>query len=135
MMYYYLAWVDTFPNSLNKSIYVTSRPTLFVYSALAAASMETAFTLSTIATSSIEEVANAAPRSLLFFQLYIYRDRDVTRQLVRRAERAGFSGLMLTVDTPFFGKRRADDRNKFTLPAHLKYVEQQFNPFVTAKQS
>jgi len=82
--------------------------------------METCFTLSTISTSSIEEVASACPSCLHFFQLYIYRDRDVTRQLIARAEQAGFAALVLTVDTPFFGKRRADNRNKFKLPPHLK---------------
>jgi len=84
------------------------------------ASMGTCFTLSTIATSSIEEIATACPASLRFFQLYIYRDRDITRQLVARAEQAGFMALVLTVDTPFFGKRRADNRNRFKLPPHLK---------------
>ena len=86
----------------------------------AAAAMETCFTLSTIATSSIEEIATACPTSLCFFQLYIYRDRDVTRQLISRAEQAGFASLVVTVDAPFFGKRRADNRNKFKLPPHLK---------------
>ena len=85
-----------------------------------AAAMGTCFTLSTIATSSIEEIATACPTSLRFFQLYIYRERDVTRQLIARAEQAGFTALVLTVDTPFFGKRRADNRNKFKLPSHLK---------------
>jgi (S)-2-hydroxy-acid oxidase len=78
------------------------------------------FTLSTIATSSLEEIATGAPNVLRFFQLYIYKQRDITRQLVRRAEKAGFSALCLTVDTPFFGKRLADSRNKFKLPPHLK---------------
>lgn len=46
--------------------------------------------------------------------------REVTRQLVLRAERAGYKALALTVDTPLFGIRRADIRNKFTLPTHLR---------------
>ncbi|KAG0727650.1 Hydroxyacid oxidase 1 [Chionoecetes opilio] len=78
------------------------------------------FTLSTIATASIEEVATAAPNTLRLFQLYIYRDREVTASLVRRAEAAGYSALVLTVDAPYFGIRRADIRNKFTLPPHLR---------------
>lgn len=45
---------------------------------------------------------------------------EVTRNLVQRAENAGFKALVLTVDTPFFGLRLADIRNKFTLPPHLK---------------
>ena len=82
--------------------------------------MDTVFTLSTIATSSIEEVAEGSPHSLRFFQVYIYRERDITVQLIRRAEKCGYKALILTVDTPFFGKRLADNRNKFKLPPHLK---------------
>ena len=50
------------------------------------------------------------------------QERDVTLQLVRRAEQHGYKALFLTVDTPFFGKRLADNRNKFKLPKHLKLV-------------
>ncbi|GBP31251.1 Peroxisomal [Eumeta japonica] len=80
------------------------------------------FTLSTIATTSIEEVAAAAPRATKWFQLYIYNDRDVTKNLVLRAEKAGFKAIVLTVDTPLFGLRRADIKNQFTLPPHLKFA-------------
>ncbi|CAB3248336.1 unnamed protein product [Arctia plantaginis] len=80
----------------------------------------TVFTLSTIATSSIEEVAEAAPLATKWFQLYIYNDREVTKKLVQRAVKAGFKAIVLTVDTPLFGLRRADIRNKFTLPSHLR---------------
>lgn len=79
----------------------------------------TVMILSTISTSSIEEVAAAAPKANKWFQLYIYKDRTVTRSLISRAERAGFRALVLTVDTPFFGTRQADVRNKFCLPPHL----------------
>eukprot|EP00095_Tigriopus_kingsejongensis_P000169 maker-scaffold487_size158652-snap-gene-0.44 protein:Tk00169 transcript:maker-scaffold487_size158652-snap-gene-0.44-mRNA-1 annotation:"e3 ubiquitin-protein ligase rfwd2-like" len=88
-------------------------------SARAAQEMGTIFILSTIATSSIEEVAQAAPRARKWFQLYIYKDREVTKDLVLRAEKAGYEALVLTVDAPFFGRRLADIRNKFQLPAHL----------------
>ncbi|XP_028043353.1 hydroxyacid oxidase 1 [Bombyx mandarina] len=86
----------------------------------AAAKEQTIFMLSTIATSSIEEVANAAPDATKWFQLYIYNDREVTKNLVLRAEKHGFKAIALTVDTPLFGLRRADVRNKFTLPRHLR---------------
>lgn len=86
----------------------------------AAEAAETIFILSTISTSSIEEVAEAAPRCIKWFQLYVYSDRNVTLKLVRRAEKAGFKALVLTVDAPMFGDRRADLRNKFSLPAHLR---------------
>lgn len=91
-----------------------------VATARAAGRMGAPFTLSTIATSSIEEIAHGAPNALRLFQLYIYRDREVTASLVRRAEAAGYSALVLTVDAPFFGIRRADARNQFILPPHLR---------------
>jgi len=77
------------------------------------------FILSTISTSSIEEVAAAAPDALKWFQLYIYKDRKVTEKLVKRAEKAGFKAIVLTVDAPYFGRRLPDIRNKFELPGHL----------------
>ncbi|XP_030767950.1 hydroxyacid oxidase 1 [Sitophilus oryzae] len=86
----------------------------------AAQAMGTVFILSTIATSSVEEVAEAAPQCTKWFQLYIYKDRELTKSLVRRVEKAGFKALALTVDTPIFGLRLADMRNKFQLPSHLK---------------
>ncbi|XP_064621883.1 2-Hydroxyacid oxidase 1-like [Lineus longissimus] len=86
----------------------------------AAASMNTAMILSTLSTTSIEDVAAAAPSGLRWFQLYIYRDRAVTRNLVARAERSGYKALVLTVDTPLFGRRIADSKNRFVLPPHLK---------------
>jgi len=89
-------------------------------SAKAAEEAGIVFILSTISTSSIEEVAAAAPKALKWFQLYIYKDRKVTANLVRRAEKAGFSAIVLTVDAPYFGRRLADIKNKFKLPPHLK---------------
>ena len=59
------------------------------------------FILSTMSTVSIEDVAAAAPSGIKWFQLYIYKDRDVTRALVKRAEKAGFKAIVLTVDAPF----------------------------------
>ncbi|CAI0548490.1 unnamed protein product [Linum tenue] len=66
-------------------------------------------TLSSWATSSVEEVASTGP-GIRFFQLYVsvYKDRNVVAQLVRRAERAGFKAIALTVDTPRLGRREAD---------------------------
>ncbi|XP_054011973.1 2-Hydroxyacid oxidase 1 isoform X1 [Hylaeus anthracinus] len=86
----------------------------------AAEAAGTIYTLSTISTSSIEEVAEAAPKGIKWFQLYIYKDRNVTSNLIKRAERAGFKALVLTIDAPMFGDRRADFRNKFVLPSHLR---------------
>ncbi|XP_005010879.1 2-Hydroxyacid oxidase 1 [Anas platyrhynchos] len=88
--------------------------------AKACQAMGTGMMLSSWATSSIEEVAEAAPDSLRWLQLYVYKDREVTKSLVKRAERAGYKGIFVTVDTPFLGRRIDDVRNKFQLPPHLR---------------
>ncbi|KFP18287.1 Hydroxyacid oxidase 1, partial [Egretta garzetta] len=88
--------------------------------AKACQAMGTGMMLSSWATSSIEEVAEAAPAGLHWLQLYVYKDREVTKSLVKRAERAGYKGIFVTVDTPFLGRRIADVRNKFQLPPHLR---------------
>ncbi|ERM99295.1 peroxisomal (S)-2-hydroxy-acid oxidase GLO1 [Amborella trichopoda] len=86
--------------------------------ARAASAAGTIMTLSSWATSSVEEVASTGP-GIRFFQLYVYKDRKVVAQLVRRAERAGFKAIALTVDTPRLGRREDDIRNRFTLPPYL----------------
>ncbi|KAM0924790.1 hypothetical protein ACQ4PT_004714 [Festuca glaucescens] len=86
--------------------------------ARAAAAAGTAMTLSSWATSSVEEVASTGP-GIRFFQLYVYKDRKVVEQLVRRAEKAGFKAIALTVDTPRLGRREADIKNRFVLPPNL----------------
>lgn len=86
--------------------------------ARAAAEANTAMVLSSWATCSVEEVAEVGP-GLRFFQLYVYKNRAVVAQLVRRAEKAGFKAIALTVDTPRLGRREADIKNKFVLPPHL----------------
>lgn len=72
-------------------------------------------TASTIASVPLEGIAEAATGPL-WFQLYVYKDRDLARDLVERAERSGYRALMLTVDTPILGRRERDFRNGFTLP-------------------
>ncbi|KAG0466124.1 hypothetical protein HPP92_017129 [Vanilla planifolia] len=86
--------------------------------ARAASAAGTIMTLSSWATSSVEEVASTGP-GIRFFQLYVYKDRNVVEQLVRRAEKAGFKAIALTVDTPRLGRREADIKNRFTLPPFL----------------
>lgn len=75
--------------------------------------------MSTLSTSRIEDVGEATKGSVKWFQLYIYKDRNLTESIIKRAENNGFTALVLTVDAPLFGLRRADLRNKFTLPPHL----------------
>ncbi|HLI52473.1 MAG TPA: alpha-hydroxy acid oxidase, partial [Thermomicrobiaceae bacterium] len=85
--------------------------------ARAANAAGTIFTLSTVATYPIEEVAPLCDR--WWYQLYIYKDREVTRDLVRRAEAAGAGALVVTVDTPVLGRREMDERGHFVLPEHV----------------
>lgn len=86
--------------------------------ARAAARAGTIMVMSTLATTVIEDVA-AAAEGPKWFQLYIYKDRGVTLDLVRRAEAAGCRALVLTVDTAVWGQREADVRNHFNLPDGL----------------
>ncbi|XP_032998733.1 hydroxyacid oxidase 1 [Lacerta agilis] len=91
-----------------------------IATARACRSMGTGMMLSSWSTTSIEEVAQEAPKAIRWLQLYIYKDREVTRSLVKRAEKAGYKGIFVTVDTPFLGKRLDDVRNKFQLPPNLR---------------
>lgn len=77
------------------------------------------FTLSTMGTTSIEDVANANPSGRNWFQLYMWKDRDRSMALVRRAAEAGFDTLMVTVDVPVAGARLRDTRNGMTIPPKL----------------
>ena len=74
------------------------------------------FTLSTLGTTSIENVKAANPRGRNWFQLYVMRDREVSYELTRRAAAAGFDTLFFTVDTPVAGARLRDKRNGFSIP-------------------
>ncbi|KFV86505.1 Hydroxyacid oxidase 2 [Struthio camelus australis] len=88
--------------------------------ARAAKAMNICYIASTYSTSSLEEISAAAPGGFRWFQLYIHRNRAVAKQLVQQAEALGFQGLVLTVDLPYTGKRRADVRNGFRLPPHMR---------------
>jgi L-lactate dehydrogenase (cytochrome) len=86
--------------------------------ARAAAKRDVIFTLSTLGACSIEEVAEASAGPL-WFQLYVMKDRDVTRRLVERARQAGYKALCLTVDLPVLGQRERDLRNGATIPPKI----------------
>lgn len=77
------------------------------------------FTLSTLGTSTIEDVIAAAPDGSIWFQLYMWKDREGSMALVERAKRAGVENLMLTVDVPAAGQRIRDYRNGLTVPPRL----------------
>lgn len=77
------------------------------------------FSLSTLGTTSIEDVKAANPHGRNFFQLYVMKDREISYGLTKRAAEAGFDTLMFTVDTPVAGARLRDTRNGFSIPPAL----------------
>jgi L-lactate dehydrogenase (cytochrome) len=77
------------------------------------------YALSTLGTTSIEDLAEQAPGTRLWFQLYLWRDRVASQDFVTRAADAGYEALVLTVDTPVAGPRLRDVRNGMTLPPTL----------------
>jgi len=97
-----------------------------VASAYAAAALGAGLVLSTQASVALETVAQATrddpQRGPLWFQLYIQPDRGFTRELVQRAERAGYEALVLTVDAPTNGARDRERRAGFHLPAQVSAV-------------
>jgi 4-hydroxymandelate oxidase len=86
--------------------------------ARAAARQGTLLVVSTLATTTLEDVARASTGPK-WFQLYVHKDRGMTHALVERAEAAGYLALVVTVDTPVLGRRLADERNEFGLPEGL----------------
>jgi 4-hydroxymandelate oxidase len=100
--------------------------TLFILSSLSNTPMEDVFAAaegppSPGCSESVREQAAVTARAggPCWFQLYVYKDREVTRALVQRAEAAGAEAIVLTVDAPGLGTRERDMRNRFTLPAGL----------------
>ncbi len=87
--------------------------------ARAAAAAGTILVVSTVASLSVEEIA-AASDAALWFQLYVYKDPAITRDMVGRAEAAGCRALVVTVDTPMLGRRERDARNRFALPEGIE---------------
>ena len=77
------------------------------------------YALSTMGTTTIEDLASAAPGARKWFQLYLWKDREASAALVERARAAGYEALVLTVDTPVAGPRLRDVRNGFTIPPAL----------------
>ncbi|KDO36498.1 hypothetical protein CISIN_1g024846mg [Citrus sinensis] len=105
------------PTALHK----LANPEGEVATARAAASCNTIMVLSFTSSSSIEEVA-ASCNAVRFYQLYVFKKRDIAATLVQRAERNGFKALVLTADTPRLGRREADIKNKMITPP-LKNLE------------
>lgn len=87
--------------------------------AQAAAKEGIPFSLSTLGTCAIEDLVTAVPQGRKWFQLYMWRDRERSMELVKRAADAGFDTLLATVDVPVSGARLRDNRNGMTIPPTL----------------
>jgi 4-hydroxymandelate oxidase len=87
--------------------------------AQAAVEVGTVMVVSTMANTPLEEV-RAAVAGPMWFQLYVYKDRGVTRSLLERAEAAGYDAIQVTVDLPVLGRREAQIRDRFGLPSQLR---------------
>ncbi|CAN8007785.1 unnamed protein product, partial [Ixodes pacificus] len=79
--------------------------------------------LSVYSSTCIEDVKQAAPEGLRWSQLQMFKDRDLVRNLVRRAEGAGYRALVLTVDMPVAGNEIPRAKNSFTIPEGLRCVK------------
>lgn len=90
-----------------------------ILSALAAEEAEIPFILSTMSINSIEQVADATTKPF-WFQLYVIRDREFSKDILGRAHRAGCSALVLTVDLQVLGQRHRDVRNGMTVPPEIR---------------
>jgi isopentenyl diphosphate isomerase/L-lactate dehydrogenase-like FMN-dependent dehydrogenase len=90
-----------------------------IATARAAAAAGTIMCLSTAATARPAEVAAAAPAGPRWFQVYVFADRSKTEDLILEAVESDFSTLVLTVDTPYLGRRERDIRIDFKVPEHL----------------
>lgn len=77
--------------------------------------------LSTMGTTSVEDMAAAGPAARKWFQLYVWRDRGASRDLVQRARESGYEALVLTVDTAVAGARLRDTRNGLSIPPALTF--------------
>lgn len=103
------------PTALQRMAHPDGEPGM----ARAAAAAGTIMTLSTLATSTPAEVAQAAPGAPRWYQLYVTRDRAISRALVDGAVDAGFTAIVVTVDAPVPGRRERDLRTGFRVPPGL----------------
>jgi 4-hydroxymandelate oxidase len=103
------------PTGFHKLAYLDGE----IATAQGASDADVIMVVSTMANVTLEEV-RAAAAGPMWFQLYVYRDRGVTRSLVQRAEAVGYDAIQVTVDLPVLGRREADVRNGFGLPGDLR---------------
>jgi isopentenyl diphosphate isomerase/L-lactate dehydrogenase-like FMN-dependent dehydrogenase len=88
--------------------------------ARAAADAGTVMCLSSLTSTRPAEVAEAAPGGRRWMQVYLFRDRGVTRAMIEEAVGSGYEALLLTVDAPYAGRRERDLRTGFQVPAEIR---------------
>ena len=103
------------PTGFTRMVHTEGEPAV----ARVAARMGIPYALSTMGTTSIERLTAAAPGGSKWFQLYLWRDREASRDFVARARESGYEALVLTVDSPIAGPRLRDVRNGLTIPPSL----------------
>ncbi len=103
------------PTGFTRMMHAAGEPAV----ARAAGRADVPYTLSTMGTTSVERLAEAAPSADRWFQLYLWKDRGRSRALLQRARDAGFTTLVLTVDVPVAGARLRDVANGLTMPPTL----------------
>src|SRR5207244_11695368 len=94
--------------------------------------IRTLFNAPTGSNQTMEEVATSIKASRRWFQLYFNKDPEVNKQLLQRAETAGYSAIVLTVDLPVLGIRDRNVRNSFSLPKDLNWHNVQSERFIAA---
>ncbi len=90
-----------------------------VSTARAAGALGIPMVVSSMSSIALEDVVGDSGHEKLWFQTYIFKDRDLTRELIRRAERSGYRAIVVTVGCPVPGKREKNIVNRFALPAHV----------------
>ena len=90
-----------------------------IATARACKAQDTVMGLSSFATQTLEDVKDAIGSTPMALQLYLFEERNHSIELINRAKKAGYKAVLLTVDTPYLGRRNLELRNQFKLPAHL----------------
>ncbi len=80
-----------------------------------------AYACSTLASTTLEDIAAAAPAGPMWFQVYVWKDRGLVEEMLARARAAGFTAIILTVDVPVAGNRERDYANSFTIPPQVNW--------------
>jgi L-lactate dehydrogenase (cytochrome) len=105
------------PTGATRLMHHTGEPAV----AAVAADVGVPYSLSTLGTTTVEELAAAVPESRRWFQLYLMTDRAAGKEMAERAWHSGFDTLLLTIDTPVPGRRNRDVRNGLIVPPRLAW--------------